>query len=216
MKIDLLCSDPNHPVNAWLDRWIERRKHSHEISLFRSKTQLSGGDVLFLISCTEIIGRHDRDRYAHALVVHASDLPKGRGWSPQIWAILEGASELTLSVLNAEDKVDSGDIWAKLKIAIPPHADHAEINAAIFTAELNLMDTAIRLVAEGKHPVPQNPTGASYYSKRTPADSEIDASKTIQEQFDILRVSDPERYPAFFQLHGYKYAITLKKVSRHD
>ena len=34
--------------------------------------------------------------------------------------------------------------------------------------------------------------------KRTPADSEIDPGKSILEQFNLLRIVDSERYPAFF------------------
>ena len=74
---------------------------------------LAGGEILFLVSCNEIIGKDVRDRYMATLVIHASDLPKGRGWSPHIWQIIEGKKEIMVSLLEAEDAVDSGAIWAK-------------------------------------------------------------------------------------------------------
>ena len=40
---------------------------------------------------------------------------------------------------------------------------------------------------------------------------EIDPDKTIAEQFDLMRVCDPDRYPAYFNYLGYKYVIRIEK-----
>src|SRR5690606_29368375 len=111
MKITLLCSNDKHPVNAHLKKWIAQRKMTHEISLVRKVKDLPGGEILFLVSCSEIVTEEYRSLYDHCLVLHASDLPKGRGWSPHIWQIIEGASDITMSLLEAADNVDSGRIW---------------------------------------------------------------------------------------------------------
>ncbi|MHA7834814.1 MAG: formyltransferase family protein, partial [Algiphilus sp.] len=147
---------------------------NHDTALVCDKSHLRGGDVLFLISCSQIIRRKERERYAHALVIHASDLPKGRGWSPHIWAVLEGADELVVSLLSAEDSVDSGDIWEKQNVAIPKHYLYDEINAALFEVEIKLMDKALEMIDEGGRPAPQSFDEISYYPRRTPEDGEID------------------------------------------
>ena len=67
------------------------------------------GDILFLVSCSEIVKKDIRMKFRHTLVLHASSLPKGRGWSPHIWEILNGADQIVISLLEAEDKIDSGD-----------------------------------------------------------------------------------------------------------
>ena len=51
----------------------------------------------------------------------------------------------------------------------------------------------------------------SYYAKRTPLHSRIDVNKTLAEQFDLIRVCDPKRYPAFFEYLGTKYILKLEK-----
>ena len=84
MRISLLCSDENHPVNKYLDLWILKHQDFHTIELIRDRSELSGGHLLFLISCTEIISSSDRAKYNVSLVLHASDLPDGSGWSPHI------------------------------------------------------------------------------------------------------------------------------------
>lgn len=212
MRISLLCSDEQHPVNVYLKRWISAKQEIHQVELVRKKRDLSGGDILFLISCSEIVGDADRAAYGATLVLHASDLPRGRGWSPHIWQLIDGAEEITLSLLEAEDKVDSGRIWKKLKFLVPKHALWDEINAGLFSAEIELIDFAVNEFSQIR-PNSQDPSiEPCYYPRRTPADSQIDPSQSITSQFDRIRVCDPNRFPAFFELHGIKYKLILEKI----
>ncbi len=212
MRISLLCSDEQHPVNQYLRRWIAVQQGIHQVELARKKNELSGGDILFLISCAEIISAVDRSAYRATLVLHASDLPRGRGWSPHIWQLIDGAEEITLSLLEAEDKVDSGRIWKKLKFSIPKSALWDEINSRLFDAEIELIDFAVSEF-ERVCPTDQNTEiEPSYYPRRSPADSKIDPSLSIASQFDRIRVCDPNRFPAFFELHGKKYKLILEKL----
>lgn len=212
MHISFLCSDPDHPVNEYLQNWIEQHEHQHSLELVRSKEDLSGGDLLFLISCSQIITAKDRNQYKESLVLHASDLPLGRGWSPHIWEIIKGAEQITLALLEAKDQVDSGDIWKKTNLPIPKHFLYDEINNTLFAAELELIDFAVKHFYQIQ-PEPQDSgVEPTYYPKRSPQDSEIDPYKSLADQFDQLRVCDPERFPGFFKLHGKKYKISLEKI----
>ena len=212
MRISLLCSDEQHPVNNYLKKWISEQQGVHQVELVRRKNELSGGDILFLISCAEIVGQTDRSAYRATLVLHASDLPRGRGWSPHIWQLIEGADEIILSLLEAEDKVDSGRIWKKLNFSVPKHALWDEINARLFEVEIELIDFAVSEF-EQVLPATQDPAiEPSYYPRRTPAESQIDASQSISSQFDRIRVCDPNRFPAFFELRGKKYKLILEKI----
>ena len=210
MKITLLCSDPNHPVNIYLKPWMAAQQGIHEVELLQNKSQLSGGQMLFLISCSEIIKESDRSKYLTTLVLHASDLPKGRGWSPHIWAIIDGAEQITLSLLEAEDKVDSGRIWVKIQIPVPKDALWDEINHLLFTAEIQLIDLAVQQFGQLTPAMQTNEEEATYHPKRTPQDSQMDPYKTIAEQFNRMRVCDPNRFPIFFELYGKKYKLILE------
>ncbi len=213
MKISIACSNAAHPVNEYLLKWIDRNSTSHTIELVRRKRDLSGGDILFLVSCGEIISATDRASYGASLVLHASDLPRGRGWSPHIWDIAAGANHITLSLLEAEDKVDSGRLWNQIRIPVPPTALWNEINHLLFTAEVELMDFAVRsfgAIAPYNQP---SHVEATYLRQRTAEDSRIDAHKSIADQFDLIRVCDPSRYPAFFDHRGQRYALRLEKVN---
>ena len=163
---------------------MSARKDIHRIELARKKSELSGGDILFLVSCSEIVSAKDRAFYRATLVLHASDLPLGRGWSPHIWQILEGAEEIVLSLIEAEDKVDSGRIWKKMRFPVPKHALWNEINARLFEAEIELIDYAVRAFEKVMPALQDSSVEPTYYPRRTPSDSEIDPMQSIASQFD--------------------------------
>jgi len=209
MNITILTTSIEHPVNIYLDKWAEKNKN-HQISIVHLKKELISGDILFLISCSEIISKLERERFKKTLIVHGSDLPYGRGWSPHIWEIINGATDITLSLLEAEDKVDTGDIWKKIRVPIPKTALFDEINGLVFNAELELMDFAIENYLTIK-PKKQSDIDSVHWPKRSPKDSVIDANQTILEQFDLIRVCDPQRFPAYFYNDGVRFNITIEK-----
>lgn len=78
-------SDPAYPVNAWPQLRTGANAKRADVSIVREAAECDGGDFLFLISCHRIIKRDVRARYRCNLVTHASDLPRGQGWSPMAW-----------------------------------------------------------------------------------------------------------------------------------
>ncbi len=200
-------------MNAYLSAWVLHHSQDHDIEVVRKKSELTGGDILLLVSCAEIISAKDRAPYGVCLVLHASDLPRGRGWSPHIWELAAGAPQITLSLLEAEDKVDSGRIWQKVQIPVPPTALWDEINHILFSAEVQLMDFA--LVSYGRiQPQEQaKDVEPTYYRQRTPQDSRIDPHQSLADQFDLIRVCDPHRFPAFFEYRGQRFTLKLEKLN---
>jgi methionyl-tRNA formyltransferase len=211
MKIDVVCSDPNHPVMPYLNKWRQAPGNQvHEIQIVHDVNVVTGGDIMFLVSCSQIVDEVIKKQYRHCLVIHASDLPRGRGWSPYIWNILKGDSELTVCVLEASLPVDSGDVWLREHFSLQGHELLPEIHALLFAAEISLMDKVIARLPDIR-PVQQDSSKASTYPRRTSEDSRLDPDKSIAEQFDLLRVVDTERFPAFFEFRGQRYKLTINK-----
>ncbi len=211
MKISLLTSSPQHPVMPSLRAWSNAMAaKGHAVHLCHDRAELPGGDVLFLVSCSQIVRPSDREKYRATLVLHASDLPRGRGWSPYIWEIAGGASEFTVSLIEASEPVDSGRIWLKTKCPLEGHELLPEIHERLFAAELELMTQAVERF-ETLVPQPQQGEPGPYLRRRTPEDSRLDPERTIAEQFDLLRVVDSQRFPAFFEYRGHRYRLTIEK-----
>lgn len=210
MNITILCSDPTHKIYPYLQKWKDVNSINHVVNLVNSSKDVSSGDILFLVSCTEIIHSDIRNNFHKTLVIHESDLPKGRGWSPLVWQILEGSNVIPITLLEAEDKVDCGDIWTKSFVQLEGHETFSEINTKIFPEKLKLMDFAIQNFSSIT-PISQSKENTTYYQKRIPSDSKLSVTKSIGEQFDLLRIADDVRYPCYFEFRGHKYTLSIKK-----
>ena len=212
LEITILCSDRTHKIFPYLEKWRSSNLNNYKIRLVTSSKDVECGTILFLISCTEIINQDIRNKFKKTLVIHESDLPKGRGWSPLVWQIIEGSNSIPITLLEAEDKVDSGIIWEKRFVKLEGHETYNEINSKIFPEKIKLMDFAIEHFND-INPIPQANIEPTYFPKRMPKDSEIDVEKSISEQFDLLRIADPDRYPCFFQFRNHKYKIVIEKIN---
>jgi len=210
MKITILCESTDHPIYSKLENWSRQNSSEYEVNLLTDPEEIQGGDILFLISVLKIIRRQIRDKFRKSLVIHGSDLPKGKGWSPVVRQVLQGSSKITISLLEAADKVDTGPIWKKLTFQIEDHELYDEINEKIFKTELELMDFAVKNI-DKINPQQQPTDGSTYFERLKPEDNEIDPNKSISEQFDVIRIADPNRFPVFFNLRGHRYKLFLRK-----
>ena len=209
-RVTILCSDPGHPINPVLEAWAGTVAGRAEVRLVRDVAEVGDGDFLFLIACQQIVAKPVRDRFDFVLVVHASDLPKGRGWSPLVWQLLEGENDIPVTLLNAEDGVDSGAVWITERVHFEGIEVHQEIHDRVSRATVALMSWALDNCRSAQ---PREQSGEpTYYRKRTPADSELKPDMTIGEAFDLLRVCDPVRYPAFFDHRGQRYTLKLERI----
>jgi methionyl-tRNA formyltransferase len=179
------------------------REHRHE-------ALPTGLDAVFILSYQRIIPAEVLARSRHNLVVHQSDLPAGRGWSPLTWQVIEGRSEIPIVLFEAAPAVDEGPIYLRRVMRLAGHELWPELRAmqAALTAELCLefCDRWPAIADQGRMP-----TGtASWHRKRTPADSRLDPARSIAEQFDLLRTVDNERYPAFLDHRGHRYVLRIE------
>ncbi|WP_418641212.1 formyltransferase family protein [Sulfurimonas sp. ST-27] len=172
-------------------------------------------EIIFILGYHKIIGKEYLEKHRHNIVVHESDLPKGKGWAPMFWQILEGKNDIVFSMFEASNGVDDGDIYMKKTL----HLDGDELNhelrekQALFTIDMCL--EFINNYEIYKHPKAQKGE-ESFYPKRSTKDSELDIQKTINEQFNLLRIVDNEEYPAFFYKNGQKYILKIEKADNEN
>jgi len=177
--------------------------------LCRHYDEITEGEVAFYLGCINITPSDIRARNNYNLVVHESDLPKGRGFAPLTWQILEGKDKVTICLLAAEDDVDAGPIYLRKELSFRGDELNREIRKVQGDATVQLCMEFLESPAPLKEKTQNGkPT---YYLRRRPDDSQLDIHKTIAEQFNLLRVVDNERYPAFFKIGGVRYKITIEK-----
>jgi methionyl-tRNA formyltransferase len=210
MNVDIVISDHKHPLWSVVSAWA-RSRPERQIHMLQELAQAGGGDSLIMVACKEIAKPEVRNRYRRCFVTHASDLPEGRGWSPAVWDILRGQDRLVLALIEAADPVDSGRVFQKFRAPVQPTDLHDDISRALG----KLVVCALDFVLANPNAEPVSQTGEpTWYRKRTPEDSRLDPAQSIESQFNLLRVCDAERYPAFFELHGERFQLIIQKSSR--
>ncbi len=210
MKITILVDTPQSWIVPYAQT-LESNLHSlgHDASLVHAANKIESGDIAFFLSCERIIPVSILRKNKHNLVVHESALPKGKGWSPMTWQVLEGKRKIPVTLFEAAESVDSGVIYAQNSIALTGSELVDELREKQGKATIALALSFVR-----KYPVirgKKQSGRATFYPRRKPKDSELDPNKTIAEQFDLLRVVDNERYPAFFKYRGHEYVLKISK-----
>lgn len=187
----------------------------HAVVWRHNVSQIKNGDIVFYLSCGQIVPGDILSRNKHNLVIHESALPDGKGWSPLTWQILEGKNEIPITLFEAVESVDSGKIY----IQDIMHFNGTELieelrqKQAEYTIKMcvSFVEDYPGITSRGK----EQSGRSSYYKKREPEDSKFYPDKTICEQFSLLRVVDNERYPAYFELNGMQYILKIEKVRQN-
>ncbi len=209
-----LLSDAKSWLNEHLPLLIKSLwERGHSVRWIHHHSQLINGDVCLLLSCGRILETDQLALHRYNLVIHESALPKGRGWSPMTWQIIEGASEIPITLFEANSELDSGLVYLQNVI---------ELNGSELLDEWRLLQAQATIalclewfdlfkdVKRGRM-IQKGPP--SYYRRRTPIDSEIDPTKPLIEQFNLLRVADNKKYPLFFEYENQFYRMSVHKSS---
>jgi UDP-2,4-diacetamido-2,4,6-trideoxy-beta-L-altropyranose hydrolase len=204
-------------INEHLNHFIARlNNEGHKVDWVHDGGSIQDGDILFLLSFWSLLPEKHLQTHTQNLVVHESDLPKGRGWSPLTWQIIEGKNEIPVCLFEAVNTVDAGPIYLRDEIKLEGHELLNEIrdqqSKATIVLCLDFVKNYPEICAKRVHQKGQ----ASYYQKRTPEDSRINLSKTIKENFALLRTVDNEIYPAYFELNGHTYSLKIEKISPNN
>ena len=184
-------------------------QRGHAVRWIHHPAQLAAGDVCLLLSCGRLLSAEQLAMHRHNLVVHESALPQGQGWSPMTWQILGGASTIPIILFEAVAELDAGPIYLQQQFDLQGHELVEEWRALQAQATLELclawFDRHREVVAAAQ---PQQGE-ASHYRRRRPADSELDPQRSLAEQFELLRVVDNERYPAFFHWGNRRFSLQV-------
>lgn len=207
MKITVVIDSPKSWFSVYGDQLVEKLSKEHKVNKVYGIKSIEPSDIVFLMSITKMVPNDILKKSKHNIVVHASDLPTGKGWSPMPWQIIEGKRCIPLTLFEATECVDSGAYYIK---------DNIELTGLELLPELRkklsskIIEMCIEFVDNYNMMKPIQQEGKeTFYSKRGKENSELDINKTIFEQFNLLRTVDNENYPAFFWINEKKYILKI-------
>lgn len=207
-KIQILIDNPN----SWMWKYVyslEGKINSIGLSckVISNHEDVNEGDVLILLSCNRIFKKLSLNAYN--LVVHESDLPKGKGWSPMTWQVIEGENKIPITLFEASEHVDAGGYYFKDEILLSGHELVQEIREIQAKKTFEMI---LKFLESNPFPNLKKQKGkGTFYKRRNPIDSRLDEKKSIGENFNLLRVCDNENYPAFFEYKGNQYVLKIYK-----
>jgi methionyl-tRNA formyltransferase len=129
---------------------------------------------------------------AECVLFHMTDLPYGRGGSPLQNLILRGHKDTQVSAIRMSEEIDAGPIYLKRPLSLEGSAEE------IF---LRLSKLVFSMIADivSSHPNATPQTGEPvFFTRRTPDESLIPATASVQQLYDHIRMLDAETYPAAF------------------
>ena len=166
-------------------------------------------DLMFTVSWRYMIPAsvYRRPRLG-TFVFHDSLLPEYRGFSPSVWAIINGEDHIGVTLFEANDDPDAGDIVDQERVPIGPDDTISVVMERVTQTYLDLLERNLDGLIKGTAPrCPQDQSRATYTCRRLPEDNQIDWSASSEGIYNLIRaVSNP--YPgAYTYLSGRKMRV---------
>lgn len=140
--------------------------------------------------------------------IHGSLLPKYRGRTPHVWAIINGERKTGITIHRISEGCDEGEIIKQKEIDIEHNDSGADIMNKFNKNYFPLIDTVLNEIKNEKYTLtPQNHQLATFFGKRSPEDGKIDWEWNKENIRNWVRAQrDP--YPgAFTFLNNEKIII---------
>ncbi|WP_438969476.1 methionyl-tRNA formyltransferase [Nonlabens sp.] len=150
-----------------------------------------------------------------AINIHGSLLPKYRGRTPHVWAIINGEQEAGITLHEITSGCDEGKIIKQIRIPIDEEMTGADL-LSIYNDEylVNILNVLQEVEENSIELTEQNEDNATYFGKRTPEDGRINWEWSAKRITNWVR-AQAHPYPGAFTYIGEEKVI-IDKVKKSD
>lgn len=183
-----------------------RRAHDPRFADFWAHTPL---DLMFAVSWRYLVppAVYRRPRMG-TYVLHDSLLPAYRGFSPTVWAIINGEEYTGATLFRIAQGVDEGDIIDQEKVPIGGDETIATVMERVTGAYLALLERNLEALLAGRaRAIPQDGIKASYTCKRLPEDNHIVWSQPGRHIHNLIRAVTAPYPGAYTFVDGRKMIV---------
>jgi methionyl-tRNA formyltransferase len=147
--------------------------------------------------------------------IHGSLLPKFRGRTPHVWAIIKGEKKTGITAHLINSGCDTGKIMAQIEIPIEENDTGGILLEKYAKEYFPLIENVLEKVESNQLTLTEQiEANASYFGKRTPADGEINWTWNEETIRNWIR-AQAHPYPGAFTFYeGQK--IIIDKISLID
>ena len=208
-KATFLLDKKNKWIEIYLKNFNFKLNNKFSFKITNNYKTIKKQDLVFVLSYTKILSDSFLKRNKLTLVVHSSKLPRDRGFAPLTYRVLQNSNIIFFSLFQVVKKVDSGNIFLRTKLKLNGTELYDELRKKQAETILNLIKKFLIKYPLIKSSVQSGKT--NYNKRRYPRDSELDINKNIKSQFNLMRVSDNEKFPIFFYHKSVKYILKIFK-----
>lgn len=150
-----------------------------------------------------------------AFNIHGSLLPKYRGRTPHVWAIINNEKWTGITAHLIDEGCDTGDILEQRKIRI----EASDTGASILEKYAEEYPVLLKSVLKGINknslkPKPQKAEEATYFGKRTPEDGLINWNWHKKRIHNWIRAQAPP-YPGAFSMVNKRRVVFESSTNSH-
>jgi methionyl-tRNA formyltransferase len=148
--------------------------------------------------------------------LHASLLPKHRGAAPINWSIVAGDKTTGVSLMQMDEGLDTGPVYAKREVEIGPNMTAADLSVALSAcARVVVAEDLPRAVAGELRAEAQDASAATHARIMEKEDGRIDWSKPHSKVHDHARGMTP--WPgAFTLLNGKLFKVLATELASEE
>ena len=166
-------------------------------------------DLLFAVSWRYMIPAQIYERASQgAYVFHDSLLPEYRGFSPTVWAIINGEDHTGATLCEMVDDYDAGPIVAQERVAIGADETISVVFDRVTDSYLRLLENNLDVLLAGKvAATPQDEHRATYTCKLLPEDFRIDWTWPTERIYNLIRATTRPYAGAYTTLNGKRLRV---------
>lgn len=168
-----------------------------------------GVEKLFFMHWSYYVPVDITDNY-ECVVFHPTDLPYGRGGSPIQNLILAGHSQTKISAFRMTRDIDAGPIYIQdwLDLSGTAEAVYERMNRKV-------VDMIEFILSDNPQPEPQPNVHWHSFKRRSPEDSELPTTSSLDDLYDFIRMLDADSYPKAFLNYG-QFRLEFTHANQYD
>jgi methionyl-tRNA formyltransferase len=196
-------------------RFIEAKNvGANEFDLFWQESNI---DLLFAVNWRFMIPKKVYSKLSvGGYIFHDSLLPIYRGFSPTVWAIINGEKQTGVSLFEIAEEVDAGDLVDQKRIPILHEDTIQTVMTKVTSGYLELLERNLTNIVSRKiTKKSQDNQKATFTCKRIPSDNKIEWNNSSISIYNLIRGVTHPYTGAFTNFEGKKLIIWSAKILEH-